>query len=50
MVDAIERKTEQTVRRFIELITNRYEVAGAIVYGSRARGTHTPDSEGTEPL
>jgi len=27
------------------LIADRYDIAGVIVYGSRARGTHRPDSD-----
>ncbi|WP_018952657.1 nucleotidyltransferase domain-containing protein [Thioalkalivibrio sulfidiphilus] len=41
----IDRDTEQAVRRFLALIADRYDTAGAIVYGSRARGTHKPDSD-----
>lgn len=41
----IDRDTEEAVRRFLALIADRYDMAGAIVYGSRARGTHRPDSD-----
>lgn len=41
----IDRNTEQAVQRFLALIAARYDMAGAIVYGSRARGTHRPDSD-----
>ena len=41
----INRETEQAVRRFLALIANRYDIAGALIYGSRARGTHDPDSD-----
>lgn len=41
----IDQDTEDAVRRFLALIASRYDVAGAIVYGSRARGTHRPDSD-----
>lgn len=41
----IDQITEKAVRRFLTLIASRYELAGAIVYGSRARGTHRPDSD-----
>jgi len=44
-MNRIDPNTEEAVRRFITLITNRYDIAGAIVYGSRARGTHRPDSD-----
>lgn len=33
------------MRRFLALISERYDMAGAIVFGSRARGTHRPDSD-----
>lgn len=36
----INIETEQSIRRFIALIDERYDTAGAIVFGSRAR--HTP--------
>lgn len=41
----IDRETEGAVRRFISLISDQYDLAGAIVYGSRARGTHRADSD-----
>jgi predicted nucleotidyltransferase len=41
----IDHQTETAVRRFLTLIASRYDMAGAIVYGSRARGTHRPDSD-----
>ena len=41
----IDPETEAAVRRFLDLIAPRYEVEGAILYGSRARGTHRPDSD-----
>ncbi len=44
-LDRIDRDTEAAVRRFIALITNQYDMVGAIVYGSRARGTHLPTSD-----
>ncbi len=45
MMSRIDHDTEEAVRRFLALIAGRYDVAGAIVYGSRARGTHRPDSD-----
>lgn len=45
MKKTLDPDTEQAVRRFLELIADRWDVAGAIVYGSRARGTHRPDSD-----
>ena len=41
----IDRYTEEAVRRFIILIAPHYGMVDAIVYGSRARGTHRPDSD-----
>lgn len=41
----IDADTERAVRQFLALIAGRYDAAGAIVYGSRARGTHRPDSD-----
>lgn len=41
----IDHHTETAIRRFLALIATRYDMAGAIVYGSRARGTHRPDSD-----
>jgi predicted nucleotidyltransferase len=41
----IDPETEKAVRRFLALISERYDMAGAIVFGSRARGTHRPDSD-----
>jgi predicted nucleotidyltransferase len=41
----VDHETEQAVRRFLALIAPRYDMAGAIIYGSRARGTHRPDSD-----
>lgn len=41
----IDHDTEEAVRRFIALLGGRYSMAGAIVYGSRARGTHRVDSD-----
>lgn len=41
----INPQTEAAARRFLGLIVGRYDVAGAILFGSRARGTHRPDSD-----
>ena len=43
--DRIDHDTEEAVRRFLSLISSHYDMAGAIVYGSRARGTHRSDSD-----
>lgn len=44
-MNRIDDDTEKAVHRFLALIGGRYDVAAAIVYGSRARGTHRPDSD-----
>lgn len=44
-MDRIDPDTAEAVRRFIGLISDRYATAGAIIFGSRARGTHCPDSD-----
>ena len=41
----IDHETEEAVRRFLALIETRYDLAGAIIYGSRARGMQRPDSD-----
>lgn len=41
----IDHGTDEAVRRFLILVADHYDVAGAILYGSRARGTHRPDSD-----
>jgi predicted nucleotidyltransferase len=41
----IDHETDEAVRSFLALISPRYDMAGAIIYGSRARGTHRPDSD-----
>ncbi len=45
MGQQIDRDTEEAVRRFLALLGDRYSMAGAIVFGSRARGTHSSDSD-----
>jgi len=44
-MNRIDRGTEEAVRHFLGLIASRYDMAEAIVYGSRARGTHRPHSD-----
>lgn len=44
-MNRLDGDTEEAVRRFLGLIAGRYDTAGAIVFGSRARGTHRPDSD-----
>lgn len=41
----VDPETEKAVRRFMALIASQFDTAGAIVFGSRARGTHQPDSD-----
>ncbi|PWR18488.1 nucleotidyltransferase domain-containing protein [Zavarzinia aquatilis] len=41
----IDEDTEVAVRRFLTRIASRYDVVGALLYGSRARGDHQPDSD-----
>jgi uncharacterized protein len=44
-MNRLDHQTESAVRRFLVLLGSRYDTAGAIVFGSRARGTHGPDSD-----
>ena len=44
-MDRIDPATAEAVRHFLARIAGRYDVAGAILYGSRSRGTHRPDSD-----
>ncbi|MHB8982203.1 nucleotidyltransferase domain-containing protein [Thiobacillus sp.] len=44
-MNRIDPDTEEAVRRFLTLIASRYDMAEVIVFGSRARGTHRPDSD-----
>jgi len=44
-MDRIDNNTEEAIRRFLVLIRERYDVVGAILYGSRARGTHDRESD-----
>jgi len=41
----IDTDTEQATRLFITRIAGQYDMAGAILFGSRARQTHRPDSD-----
>jgi predicted nucleotidyltransferase len=41
----VDTNTEEAVRRFLELIRERYDIVGAILYGSRATGTHNNESD-----
>ena len=42
---ALDAGVVGAIRRFLALIADRYDVAEAVLYGSRARGTHRPDSD-----
>jgi predicted nucleotidyltransferase len=37
--------TEDAARRFLQRLSDRQDVAGAILFGSRARRTYRPDSD-----
>jgi predicted nucleotidyltransferase len=41
----IDAETALAARVFMERLEGRYQVQGAILYGSRARGTHTAESD-----
>jgi predicted nucleotidyltransferase len=41
----LDPRTERTARAFLERIARQYDIAGAILFGSRARSNHRPDSD-----
>jgi predicted nucleotidyltransferase len=41
----IDADTERAARAFIERVSARYDLAGAVLFGSRARRSHRPDSD-----
>ncbi len=41
----IDAETERAVRAFIAKVMGQYDLAGAILFGSRARRNHRPDSD-----
>ncbi len=41
----IDRTTEEALQRFMARVSQHYRTTGAILYGSRARGDHYPDSD-----
>jgi len=45
LMPELDPTTEKAARRFLALIADRYDTVGAMVYGSRARGNHRPDSD-----
>ncbi len=42
---ALDTDTERAVRAFLKQLEGKYPVVDSIVYGSRARGDHKPDSD-----
>lgn len=42
---ALDHDTEAALRRFLSLLGGRFPVGDAILFGSRARRTHEPDSD-----
>ena len=44
-MEKLDTAAEHAVRRFLDLLSDRYDVAHVIVFGSRARGTHRKDSD-----
>lgn len=44
-VTIIDPDTERAARAFIARVASQYELAGAILFGSRARQNHRPDSD-----
>jgi predicted nucleotidyltransferase len=41
----VDPVTLNAVHAFMEVVTGRYDTKGAILFGSRARNTHRPDSD-----
>lgn len=41
----LDPQTELAARQFLSQVREQFDVAGAILYGSRARGTHSSDSD-----
>jgi predicted nucleotidyltransferase len=41
----IDPLTEKAIRLFIDRLAGQYDMAGAILFGSRARQTHRQDSD-----
>lgn len=42
---SIDHDTEVAARKFLAKIAGAYDIAGAILFGSRARNEHRPDSD-----
>ena len=41
----IDTQTEQAIRFFVRQVAGQYDLVGAILFGSRARKSHRPDSD-----
>ena len=41
----IDQGAEDAIRRFLSRIADRYDLAGDVLHGCRARGTHRDDSD-----
>ena len=41
----MDEHTEAAVRQFLSLLEDRFPIESAWLFGSRARGTHAPDSD-----
>jgi predicted nucleotidyltransferase len=41
----LDSNTTRATSLFVQRIANQYDMAGAILFGSRARQTHRPDSD-----
>lgn len=44
-LDTIDPQTTAAARAFLAKVADRYDVSGAVLYGSRARQTHRTDSD-----
>jgi predicted nucleotidyltransferase len=44
-LEDIDPDTERAARAFVAKVARQYELAGAILFGSRARRNHRPDSD-----
>lgn len=42
---ALDHATEHAAHAFLKRVMQHFDVTGAILYGSRARGNHRPDSD-----
>ena len=45
LTSAMDKETANAMRAFIEKVASHYNLAGVILFGSRARKTHRPDSD-----